>query len=280
MPIGSRVCPACGKLNSLEDAHCLRCGRRIPGPLASGVGRAAEALFGKQCPMTRAFIALSALVYVATAWGSGGVSLLGGGRLSEYLRWGALFDQVGTEQPFRYLSAMFVHFGILHVGMNAMALLSLGRGIEQADGSARLVVLFLGSGIVGFVASDFFAGPGEVTGGISGGVFGLMGAYAGRRFAEGDPAWKRIAVTGLGYAAALALLMGGGINNTAHVAGLLSGGGLNWALFRWARGRAASRWLTTAASLLTLACVVSIALSHAGSEWREQRAREERSLRR
>lgn len=224
--------------------------------------------------MTKAFVALSAAIYLMLALESGGFGLLSTVRPSVALRWGALAGQLGSLEPFRYVSAMFVHFSLLHVGLNCMALLSLGRGVEEGDGSASLVVLFVGTGALGFVASDAWPGPSPLTGGISGGVFGLLGAYAGRRYAQGDPDWKRLALTGVGYAVAMALLMPNQINNAAHVGGLVSGGVLAWATYVFARGPLGRRVMRWASIALVCCTVGSIAASHLSPAWRVIQARE------
>jgi membrane associated rhomboid family serine protease len=235
---------------------------------------AGQAIFGRECPLTRAFIALSALVYAALAIGGGGLSLLGSVVPSQALRWGALAGELGSAEPWRYLSAMFVHFGVLHVGLNCLALYSLGRALEHSEGWAHLTLIFLGAGIGGFVVSDLWPGPGPLTGGISGGVFGLLGAGAGRRYAEGDPEWKRLAVSGLGYAVALALMMPGVVNNAAHLGGLLSGAGASWALVRFGRHPRTLPITRGLAALLLIGTLASIGLSHASDVWRAQRANE------
>ena len=259
MANGSRICPACGKLNAREDTRCVRCGARLPAGWEINARRRLSAQLERRGWATTTFIGLDVVVYLALTLGGGGHA--GSvGRL-EALRWGALVGGLGHEEPWRYLSAMFVHFGLLHVGFNTLTLHSLGRSLEYSIGWARFVLVFLGTGIAGFLASELWYSSVPLTGGISGGIFGLLGAAAGWRFAQADPEWKRLAITGAGYAVAMALLPGVTVNHAAHVGGLLSGAGIGFVLFRLGQSRRIDRGLAIIGGLLLLSTFVSIGLS-------------------
>ncbi|HEU4578192.1 MAG TPA: rhomboid family intramembrane serine protease [Polyangiaceae bacterium] len=226
--------------------------------------RAARAGLAGGAPATVGFAALSVAVYLALIASSGGPRAPISGRMA--LRWGALAGDLGWREPWRQLSAMFVHFGLLHIGFNVLALFSFGRVLERVLGSARFAVLLLVSGALGFVVSDVWYAlfpPAQITGGLSGGIFGLLGAEVGLRFAAGDAGWKRAAVTGAGYAVMMGLIPGQNVNNAAHVGGLLSGGLLGWALSH-AASRAYHRFFELAALLLSAASLGAIALSRWG----------------
>lgn len=201
---------------------------------------------------------LSVGVYVAIAYG--GTGSWGSIQPLAALRWGALAGPLGHVEPWRYLSAMFVHFGLLHVGFNTLTLHQLGRSLEDALGWSRFVLVFLATGVAGFVAGDVFATY-PLTGGISGGIFGLLGASVGWRYAMRDPEWKRLAITGLAYAAAMWLIPGLPVNNAAHFGGLIVGAGLGWVLFRLGKGHRVDRAFDIAGALLIVLSFASIGLS-------------------
>ena len=207
---------------------------------------------------------LAVLIYVALIAGDGPATPMSWGRA---LRWGALAGNLGPSQPWRYFTAIFVHFGLLHLGFNLLTLVSFGRSLEQLLGTARFTVLLLLSGALGFVASDVWYAllpQRQITGGLSGGIFGLMGAEVGLRFASGDEGWKRAGVSALGYAAVMALLPGVNVNNAAHLGGLLAGAGLAWAFHRL-RARRGERLLVRAAAVLfSSITLVGIALARLG----------------
>ncbi len=81
-----------------------------------------------------------------------------------------------TLEPWRMLSAVFVHLGVLHLVMNMSALAWLGRAIEGSLGSWRMIAIFVISGLAGFYLSCLYYGPGPPTAGASGAIFGLVGA--------------------------------------------------------------------------------------------------------
>src|SRR5688572_4312126 len=202
---------------------------------------------------------LSVVVYVLLTLG--GTEGWGSVRRFGALRWGALVGELGHIEPWRYLSAMFVHFSLLHVGFNTLTLHQLGRSLEDAVGWGRFVVVFVGTGVAGFLASELWYAPVPLTGGISGGIFGLLGAAVGWRYAQRDPEWKRLAITGVGYAVAMALIPGVTVNHAAHGGGLVAGAGFGWGLYRLGLGRRVDRVMNVAGGLLIVASLASIALS-------------------
>lgn len=78
-------------------------------------------------------------------------------------------------EPWRLLTAVFVHGGIIHLALNMLALYLLGRSLEPMLGRARYLALYLISGLGGSVAVAILA-PGISTVGASGAIFGLMAA--------------------------------------------------------------------------------------------------------
>jgi rhomboid protease GluP len=76
-------------------------------------------------------------------------------------------------QWWRLLTPMLVHGGAVHLLMNAMMWLSMGRFVEGLYGPARAVALGLGAVVVGSLTSVVFVAAPSV--GASGGVYGLMG---------------------------------------------------------------------------------------------------------
>jgi membrane associated rhomboid family serine protease len=77
----------------------------------------------------------------------------------------------------RLITAMFIHYGVLHLLMNMWALWVLGRQLEAALGRARFLSLYLLAGIGGNVAAYLFS-PDSLSAGASTAIFGLFAAYA------------------------------------------------------------------------------------------------------
>jgi rhomboid protease GluP len=188
-------------------------------------------------------------------------------RPSTLTQFGALGDLVqdaagrglGELEPYRLLSAVFVHMGLLHVGMNMLVFVGLGRQLEPHLGSARFTIMFLGSGILGFVASEFWYGLSPVTAGASGGVFGQIGALVGILYARRHPEWKRELTRQLIYAGLLALAFP--VNNAAHLGGLAAGAGFGFVFEKEHRLKLTTTVLGVLAVLLVCGSVVAVVLS-------------------
>lgn len=86
-------------------------------------------------------------------------------------------DLVGLAHGewWRLLTAAFLHHGIVHLGMNMLALWWFGGPIEAALGRARFLLLYLVSGLAGS-AGALLASPNAITVGASGAIFGILGA--------------------------------------------------------------------------------------------------------
>jgi membrane associated rhomboid family serine protease len=70
---------------------------------------------------------------------------------------------------------MFMHYGLIHLGLNMWALWVLGQSMEFAFGARRFLALFLLAGLGGNVAAWLFQ-PGALTAGASTAIFGLFSA--------------------------------------------------------------------------------------------------------
>ncbi len=82
------------------------------------------------------------------------------------------------EQIFAFFSSMFLHGGWIHLLGNMWALWIFGDNVEDRLGSARYVMLYLGSGVAAALL-HIYTNPGShvPTIGASGAIAGVMGAY-------------------------------------------------------------------------------------------------------
>jgi len=191
-------------------------------------------------------------------------TLISGGGVVDALRAGAMLTvpRLVAMEPWRLLSACFVHFGLLHIGMNMLGLLNLCRLLEPAIGSVRLLILYVVTGIVGFAASLAYYSVTHhpsPTAGASGAIFGLMGAILGFMFRRRDERWKTWLAQSVGYSLLFGFVMPN-VNNSAHLAGLVSGAGLGW-LFGEGAPRPSSPWQRVLAGVCALAVVASLVLA-------------------
>lgn len=228
-----------------------------------GVARLTVRVLGMEAPLTRFFIGLCGVVYLFTAVEEGQVPWIG---LSVRVAhdWGALIAGGPAWEPWRYVTANFLHFGLLHVGVNGMMLWSFGRALEERLGSGRMAVLFVGCGTLGFVASDVvyrLENGQALTGGASAGVAALIGGFIGFAYGQHNPVWKRVltAVVLYGVLFAVVLPMQGiNVNHSAHLGGFLPGGLVGLHLARSARRGGATRALPMLGMVLTAIAVVAV----------------------
>ncbi|KAB2912732.1 MAG: rhomboid family intramembrane serine protease [Bacteroidetes bacterium] len=144
------------------------------------------------------------------------------------LSWGGSFsvNTLGGE-PWRLLTACFLHYGILHLLLNLYALLYVGVFLEPLIGKWRFLILYLIAGIGGNVASLYF-NTFAVGAGASGAVFGLYGAFLAlltTKLIEKEE--RKAFLTSMLLFVGYNLFYGftkSNIDNSAHIGGLITGG--------------------------------------------------------
>ncbi len=117
------------------------------------------------------------------------------------------------------ITAMFVHFGPLHLFFNMLALYYFGYIIEYVYGRARFLIIYLISGITGNIATYFLLPDNVISGGASGAIFGLLGAYVILSRSVGGMSAAIVYALWIFMASSIIP----GVNIIAHLTGLISG---------------------------------------------------------
>lgn len=81
------------------------------------------------------------------------------------------------EQPYRIASSFFLHYNLLHLGTNLLALIIFGRHVHAVMGNVRFANIIFLSAFSGSLVSLALSPFGIVVG-ASGGILGLFGAYS------------------------------------------------------------------------------------------------------
>jgi rhomboid protease GluP len=162
----------------------------------------------------------------------------------DLLRQGGSFaPALAAGEWWRVLSAAFLHGGLLHLGINLLILADIAALIERhfgwPRGAAVLVVVFLIAAGAGFAASAWW-NPESVSIGASGGILGLYGYWLLRLWrGAGGPSSgqrmrrRRIALVSAYLLAAVAAgFLVPGVDNAAHVGGLVAGAVLGTLAYR------------------------------------------------
>lgn len=157
---------------------------------------------------------------------------------AELLAWGAnSASSVGEDHEYwRLLTATFLYGGPMHLALNMLGLWSGGRELNRLYGNAQFLLIYFGSALAGSALSLHFSAQQSVSVGASGAVFGVLGAlfvalYRHRAHLAGLNAKK--VLTSQGVFMVFALAQGfakDGIDNAAHVGGLVVGCLLAWML--------------------------------------------------
>jgi membrane associated rhomboid family serine protease len=286
MAHGSRVCPECGRLNAAEDKTCYNCGKRLPGPLASSALGFLTDFSADGVPATKLIAAICIVVYGLMMLSEGSfrfdVAVSGAFKLSTLLRFGVLVQDLAWHEPWRLLAAVYMHFGLLHIGMNMFSLISLGRTLEPHFGSARFFILYTLTGLLGFTVSQWWYGSSPPTAGASGAIFGLVGAVVGVLLARRDPRWRRSLVNYLVYAVILSLMLP--VNTAAHIGGFFAGIVVGALFEREKQPHRRAGLMLAVAGVCLAASVGSVVLSATSPVWKQVRqaelARDEEAQRR
>jgi rhomboid protease GluP len=239
-------------------ANCIRCGRQLPGftfgkkicqwcvqheaaqrgELADDAPqpimqtpwvRRGESTLG----VTQVIFGICAAVFVGMMLASGSplafLNPMQDFPTSESIHWGANLGLITLSgEWWRLLTNVFVHGGLLHIAFNMWCLWNLGQLCESLYGRWTYVAIYLICGVGASLASAVWH-PYVPSVGASGAIFGLAGALI-TALKLGEFSVPRSALSGtlrsLGAFVVYNLIFGAlipGIDNTAHIGGLVTG---------------------------------------------------------
>ncbi|EHR48509.1 putative membrane protein [Saccharomonospora marina XMU15] len=140
-----------------------------------GARTVAGARVSQRPVVTPVLIALNLLVYVLTAVQAQDFMR---NDVSRLFNDGVLWPVgiAAADEWWRLVTSGFLHFGLLHIGMNMLALWILGRDLELLLGKVRFLAVYFVSMLGGSAAVFAFGAVNTGTAGASGAIYGLMGA--------------------------------------------------------------------------------------------------------
>ena len=187
----------------------------------------AEEVFSKKTPyVTYVLIGICIVLYLLTSFISGNFInqnanvLYGFGALSS-------IDMIGNNyfQLIRLISSVFLHASLLHLICNLYSLYVIGPQLESFFGKTKFIVIYILSGVIGNLLSLSFLQDNVISVGASGAIFGLLGSllYFGYHY--------RVYLSGVIKSQIIPLIIlnlsigffASGINNFAHIGGLIGG---------------------------------------------------------
>jgi len=188
-------------------------------------------------PVSYAILGVSCVLYVVSSLATireGGLVTPGGGLFAVFglggIRGDVLF-RLGESlplpynliQPWRFVTAIFLHASLLHIVFNMWVLMDIGPEIEELYGSARYLFIYVFTGVGGYIVSSGVIGHSSV--GASGALLGLIGVLLattmGRRGLDAQ-LLRRQLIRWLIYIAVWGFLVQG-VDNYAHAGGFITG---------------------------------------------------------
>lgn len=144
----------------------------------------------------------------------------------DLLIWGANFRPSTMDgEWWRLLSSTFLHGGLMHLLFNMYGLLFVGMFLEPVLGKTKFLVSYLVAGILASVASLWWY-EATISVGASGAIFGMYGLFLAFMLTKiFHPDFSKSFLLSTVVFVGFNLLMGltGGIDNAAHIGGLISG---------------------------------------------------------
>ena len=202
---------------------------------------------------TRALIGINVLVYAITA----AQGRANGSIFERFVLFGPFVDQ---GDWWRLFTSMFLHWSILHIAFNMIALYSIGSVVEQYLGTARFLPLYLVSGLAGS-AGALLQAPASPIAGASGAVFGILGAMLVLEWNVTNR-WAGQALTWIVINLVLSFTIPG-ISWGGHVGGLIGGILITLAYANFGRGRSAyGRLSVPAIATLVVVAVGSVVIAY------------------
>jgi membrane associated rhomboid family serine protease len=218
--------------------QCPECVAEARREYRRGPGRQIAAANLRSTPITRILLIAMAIGYLWELVVAGGPgSLFNGPGSDALIDAGALVPYSGgtIAQPtggivggewWRLLSSMFLHAGLIHLGLNAYVLWIFGIEIERQIGRLSTLAVFLVTGVFAGAASYAFADRFAIAVGASGAIFGLVGTFIAYNYLRRHHVMAQARLRGALTMLVINLVIGfsiPAIDWRAHLGGLVAG---------------------------------------------------------
>jgi membrane associated rhomboid family serine protease len=251
------ICPECMRPASVgfqcpDDMKMGRASQRAPRTLVG-------ARVHTQLPyVTWTLVGLNVLAYIATAAGS--VRGWNQNHTSHLFQsWVLVPYKVGHFGQFgRLITAAFLHYGLLHIFVNMLALVMIGPFLERLLGPWRFAAVYLLAALGSSVTVYAFDSRYVAVAGASGAIYGLFAAALLLvRELQLNPQWL-IGTIVLNFVFTFSVP---GVSKLGHIGGFIAGGLATIAIagLPWDRQRLSTRIQAAGLSSLLVVLIVGIA---------------------
>ncbi len=205
---------------------------------------------------TPLLIDISVLVYIAMV--VSGVHFMEPSS-EDLVAWGANWKLATLGGDWwRLITACFVHIGLLHVFVNMYALALAGIHLEPLLGRWRVILLYLVTGMASSLVSLWWH-DNTVSAGASGAIFGLYGVFLALLLTDLlEKEARKGMLMSIGIFVAFNLMYGlkDGVDNAAHIGGLVSGLLCGFALYPALKSPENRTWSLVSLGVPSVAVVV------------------------
>jgi rhomboid protease GluP len=174
--------------------------------------------------ITYGIIAVNILVFILMALDGAGLFDANG---LVHMKWGSNYKPLTQSGDWwRLITSVFIHFGVIHLLLNMYALYSVAAYLEPMLGKVKYAVAYLCTGLLASLTSLWWHTEPANSAGASGAVFGMYGLFLALLLSNLIPKQVRQALLqSIGIFIVYNLVYGlkGGVDNAAHIGGLISG---------------------------------------------------------
>ena len=222
-----KTCPECGHVQDRDEKVCTACGAALTRrgiQVLQRIGLTTPELISMSTLLALAILGVYLREWIAAG---GGLRSPSGTLLRDL---GGHWSTGSADDPWRLVTAIFLHAGLWHLGFNLLAIASIGPRIEALYGRLTMLMLFVVTGTLANLGSDLM-GLSGVGIGASGGVMGLIGAAAGSGHRQGTAGGRALRNAMLQWSA-YTFVYGFWLHadNWAHAFGLVTGAVFGYAV--------------------------------------------------
>jgi rhomboid protease GluP len=249
------MCQACRALIDPAEKVCPMCGNQsVPEQRISTTGESGNFF-------SMLIIGINILIFILM----GIVGMKNGSGMESFVSSAsnAVLDDFGSFDThlvnqgewWRFLTANFLHIGLIHLLFNSYALYQVGPLVEQIYGEQKFIFIYIFTGIFCMIPSYYAGINGAGASGAISGLIGLMAAYGYRQGGTFGKALMKSMLTWMGMTIVYGFIIGA--NNVAHAGGFIAGGILGFVLKAEPVGtvRARAIWNTLALTSIVIFAV-------------------------
>lgn len=177
----------------------------------------------KESFVTPILIDLNLIIFIIMVCSGAGIVSIDSEML---VKWGGNYGPLTKDgEWWRLLTSTFLHGGLMHLLMNMYALLFVGLFLEKPLGKGGYIVFYLLTGLIASITSLWWHAD-KVSVGASGAIMGMYGVFLAllvTKIYPPDFSKAFLASTSVYVLFNLVSGLQGGVDNAAHVGGLVSG---------------------------------------------------------